>query len=103
MANTKTIKLSNPVSVDGKEINAVTLREPKGGDLRGTMLAPLMNGDFDQVAKVVPRISSPPLNAAHLEAMPAGDWSMLALTIVGFMSANPTMVEMAGEMANGSA
>lgn len=69
---TATLTLDAPLTIDGREVTEITLREPRASDLRGVMLANLLQGSAEAYVKLLPRISTPPLTAAQVEAMPLG-------------------------------
>jgi hypothetical protein len=84
----RTITLDYDVEQGGKVIipagTAVIVSKPMGGALRGTNLGGLIRMDYDQVAMVAPRITTPMLNPAMMEIDPA-DLSQIAGEIVDFL------------------
>lgn len=89
-ANSKnrTVTLDYDVEQGGKVIipagTQVIVSKPMGGALRGTNLGGLIRMDYDQVAMVAPRITTPMLNPTMMEIDPA-DLSQIAGEIVDFL------------------
>ncbi|MBD59027.1 MAG: phage tail protein [Citromicrobium sp.] len=81
---TATVTLNRPIMRGDTEITSLTLREPLGGDLRKLNSAQIVNGDTDEIFKLLPRISNPPVIAADLEAMPGMDVMEIVGTVIGF-------------------
>lgn len=93
--STSTITLCEPVAIDGKDVTEITLREPRAGELRGTMHVQLINLEYDTTVKVLTRITTPALNAAQIGGMPYADYNALALGLLAFTQKSPTMRAMA--------
>lgn len=69
-----TINFDHPiVMTHGTKVPAITLRRPKGGDLRGVKLGLLGEMDVGQFMILVPRIASPAITPAHLDSLEAPD------------------------------
>ena len=69
----------------------VHVRKPMGGALRGANLGGLVRMDYDQVAKVAPRVTDPILHAHLVEALDPADVTQLAGILVDFLL--PTAVK----------
>ena len=84
----RTVTLDYDVEQNGKVLIAagteILVTKPMGGALRGTNLGGLIRMDYDQVAMVAPRITTPMLNPATMEIDPA-DMSQIAGEIVDFL------------------
>lgn len=63
-----TVTLSKPVTVDGKEVNKITLRKPQPGELRGLALTDILRMEVAALTKLLPRITMPPLNESQLSS-----------------------------------
>lgn len=81
---TAIVNLTNPILRGETEITQVTLREPKGGDLRGLSIQQLNQSDYNAVRTLVPRISVPPILETDFDAMPAADIAALSGEVLGF-------------------
>ena len=83
--NTKTVTLDEPLTRGEKQVTEVTLRRPSAGELRGTRLVDVANIDVDAMAKVLPRISTPPLLESELLAMDPADFTALGVVVANFL------------------
>ena len=81
---TATVKLGTPIARDGGEIEQVTLRKPKAGELRGLNLQDILQSDVGALIKLVPRISDPALIDSEVEDLEADDLAEIGGTIFGF-------------------
>lgn len=63
----------------------IHVRKPMGGALRGTNLGGLVRMDYDQVAKVAPRVTAPVLHPHLVDAMDPADITQLAGILVDFL------------------
>jgi CxxC motif-containing protein (DUF1111 family) len=81
--------LEYDIVVNGKvELAAGTtihVRKPMGGALRGANLGGLVRMDYNQVAMVAPRVTSPILHAHLFEVMDPADVTQFAGVIVDFL------------------
>lgn len=86
--NTATVTLDFDVTQNGVVVIAagtkIVVKKPMGGALRGTNLGGLIRMDYDQVAIVMPRITTPNLLPATMEIDPA-DVSQIAGELVDFL------------------
>jgi hypothetical protein len=78
------VNLTQPITREGGPIASLTIRKPKGGDLRGTKLTDLVAADVDAVAKVIPRITTPAIAAHEFYGLEADDLAEVVGTVVGF-------------------
>jgi hypothetical protein len=79
------ITLTAPIVRGSATIDTIQLRKPKSGELRGCNLPGLMNGDVDQLMKVLPRISNPPLLPAEVADMDPADMAECAGQVMLFL------------------
>ena len=63
----------------------IHVRKPMGGALRGANLGGLVRMDYNQVAMVAPRVTSPVLHAHLVDAMDPADITQLAGILVDFL------------------
>ncbi len=68
----------------------VTVRKPMGGALRGANLGGLVRMEYNQVALVAPRVTSPVLHPHLVDAMDPADVTMLAGILVDFLLPSAT-------------
>ena len=81
----ETITLNTPITrQEGAAIEALTLRKPKAGDLRGLNIQSLMTGDVASVITLLPRIASPFIAQQEAAQLDAEDIAEVAGTIMGF-------------------
>lgn len=75
--NTTTITLETPIQRGTQTIEAVTLRKPNAGELRGCHLFDLARMDVAALQTVLPRITQPMLTKVDVANMdPADLWQM---------------------------
>lgn len=82
---TATVTLDTPIQRGDTTITSVTLRKPRAGELRGLSLSDLLTTNVDAHIKLLPRISTPTLIAAELDAMDPADLAALAGEVIGFL------------------
>jgi hypothetical protein len=80
-----TVQLDTPIQRGKQLIDAVTLRKPCAGELRGIHLAELLNLDVASLIKVIPRISSPGITAPEAAGMDPADLLAIGGKVVGFL------------------
>ena len=78
------VKLSEPVTIDGNEVTEINLRKPRAGEMRGMKLTDVLQMDTMTMIKLLPRISSPPLSEAQVANMEVEDFTDLASKTVLF-------------------
>ena len=71
--NTETIMLEEDAATEDGQVllpkgTVITLRRPRGGALRGANLGGLVRMDYDEIARVAPRVSTPILHPHILGA-----------------------------------
>jgi len=95
-ADTATVRLERPIQRGDTAIDTVTLRRPKTRDLRGLALRDLLSTDVDAMIRLLPRISTPTLIAAELDAMDPGDFSALAGEVLVFLLPKAALESLSG-------
>lgn len=83
--NTKTIDLDVPFKRGEKMVEAITVRRPSVGALRGTSLSQLMMMDTDSIQKVLPRCTEPPLIKSEMDQLDPADLVQLGMAVVNFL------------------
>ena len=67
----KKITLSGEIEIDGKKLTEINLRTPKSGELRGLSLLELGRISTDELLRLIPRITMPPLTDEQAEQLSA--------------------------------
>ncbi|AMV07703.1 MULTISPECIES: phage tail assembly protein [Xanthomonas] len=67
------IPLDQPITRGEQTITDLKVRKPGAGELRGLKLAELLQMDVTALATLLPRISSPTLTTADVNAMDPAD------------------------------
>lgn len=94
--NEETVQLDTPITRGTQIIDAVTLRKPMAGELRGVSLMELMQMDVGALRKVLPRISTPALLDADIARMDPADLVQLAVAVCGFLLQKSAKAESLG-------
>ena len=68
-----TVTLRDPLSVGGKKIDSIHIREPKAGELRGIKLIDVMQMDVAAYEMLLPRITEPALSIEQVRDLSVGD------------------------------
>ena len=79
------VTLDNPVERGGEKIVDVTVRKPKGGDLRGAKLTDLYSADVVAMSIVLPRITEPMIHRQEFMDMDGEDIAQLAGEVINFL------------------
>ena len=82
----ETVNLVNPVTIAGREVTEITLREPTGGDLRGLKLTDVLTGSSVALTRLIPRISTPALTEGQIGAMAFRDVTALFGGVMRFLN-----------------
>lgn len=86
---TTTVPLSTPIKRNGGDIDALTLRKPAAGELRGLKLMDVMQMDVNAMGILLPRIAQPTITKADVDALELSDMVDLGVAVVGFFEATP--------------
>jgi len=80
------IPLVQPIKqAGGEDIKFLLLRKPAPGEMRGLQLGQIAIGHVDQLSKLIPRISTPPITEADVAAMDLADFASCYEKIGGFL------------------
>ncbi|AGE26920.1 phage tail assembly protein [Pseudomonas poae] len=79
------VVLDTPIRRGASTIDAITLRKPNSGELRGVSLSELLQMDVNSLVKVVPRICSPTLTAVEITSMDPADLFAIGAKVSGFL------------------
>lgn len=82
---TTTITLDTPIKRGEQTIEAITVRKPGSGELRGVSLMDLMRMDVTALHTVLPRITTPTLTTADVSKLDPADLVKLASEVTGFL------------------
>ncbi len=92
MSDTPTIRsfaLQESITVDGIVAHAagarITVRKPGAGEMRGLSVNPLIQGDYNSLESLAPRITSPVLTKAHFAAMDPADLTQFSIEVLDFL------------------
>ncbi|MGE4323543.1 MAG: phage tail assembly protein [Sphingobium sp.] len=80
----ETVTLSEPILRGDTRIERITLRKPKGGELRGLSLQDIITTDIGAIMEIIPRISDPILIRDEVEQLEAADLAEIGGVIRGF-------------------
>lgn len=83
-ADIKHVYLADPIPYGEKKLNHFTLQRPRGGALRGIQIQSIGLQDFDELCKLVPRISSPAITVGNLCDMDAADILQVSHKVLSF-------------------
>lgn len=83
--NPNTVPLDQPIKRDGQVINALSLRKPAAGELRGLSLVSVLNMEVDALAALLPRISTPTIHKPEVLAMDPADILAAGIVVAGFL------------------
>lgn len=81
----QTITLDTPLVRGEQVIEAITLRKPQVGELRGTSLSALVSLEVDALQRVLPRISTPTLTEADVAHLDPADLVQLGGAFARFL------------------
>ena len=86
---TATLTLETPIVRGEQRIDAITLRKPAAGELRGLSLADLLRSDVSALQTLLPRITTPPLHAGDFAPGPnsidIGDLFAMGAEVANFL------------------
>lgn len=82
---TKTVDLDTPIERKGGNVDTLTLRKPKAGELRGLSLTDVLQMDVNALGKLLPRITNPTITEAEVQAMDPADLVQCGGEVAGFL------------------
>lgn len=85
MAKIVDIALEQPIERGEQKIATLQLRKPGSGELRGLSLTQLLAMNVDELIRLVPRITMPPITEAEAEALDPADLTACALEVADFL------------------
>jgi hypothetical protein len=81
-----TVPLSKPIKRGDQEIAEITLRKPAAGELRGLKLMDVINMDVASLSVLLPRIATPTLTRADVEALALPDLLDIGVEVTNFFA-----------------
>lgn len=82
----RTVTLDTPLKRGETELTTIGVRRPKSGELRGGIsLVSLAQLDVDELRKILPRITIPPLAAAEVDQLEISDLLSLGAEVSDFL------------------
>lgn len=85
MADLTTILLEHPIERGETSLTSFGLRRPLGGDLRGISGAKLSQFDYEEVRKLIPRISVPTVLDIEVDRFDAADITQIHVALSDFL------------------
>lgn len=86
---TRVLLLENDIVVGTDTVHKagdkITVRKPGGGELRGLQINALIQGDYNALEALAPRITSPILHKAHFAAMDPADITAFGGEVLDFL------------------
>lgn len=79
------VNLDRPIQRPGQTIDALQLRKPSAGELRGLSLVAVLQMDVDALAALLPRISTPTIHKAEALTMDPADLLACGIVVAGFL------------------
>lgn len=82
---TETVQLDTPIQRGEQTIDALQLRKPAAGELRGVALTDLLQLDVGALCKVLPRVTQPSLTESEIGKLDPADLVQLGGVVAGFL------------------
>lgn len=93
---TATVTLQTPIERKGSDpIATLQLMKPRTGDLRGLMLAEVLQMKTDAIAALLPRISVPTILKHEVDELDPADLVTIAVEVAGFLVPKAAMDSLA--------
>ncbi len=88
-----TVAIETVVKRDGGDLDKLRFRRPVSGDLRGISIAKLGQLDYDELRKLLPRISLDGLVPTEIDALDVADQIEVAGAVTDFLVPKRRMAE----------
>ncbi len=85
MAKIVDIALETPIERGEQKIATLQLRKPGSGELRGLSLTQLLAMNVDELIRLLPRITIPPITEPEAEALDPADLTACAIEVADFL------------------
>lgn len=79
------VELDEPLQLGDTTIDVLKLRKPESGELRGLSLVALGQMNVDEIHKLLPRITTPPIPPAIVAKIDPADMMQIAEVITDFL------------------
>ena len=80
-----TVTLDFPFARGDKTVDSVQVRRPRSGELRGLNIADLVQMNVAATAKLLPRITMPPLTESEVNNLDPADLTQFGMEIQDFL------------------
>ena len=84
--STKTITLEHGVKLGDNIITEITITKPLVSHLKGVSLTKLVDMQLDEVAKIIPRVTSPMIPQQAFDTIEFTDFLHLCGELLGFLT-----------------
>ncbi len=84
-AELATVNLDFPFARGDQQIGKVQVRRPRSGELRGLNIADLVQMNVAATAKLLPRITVPPLTETEINNLDPADLTQFGMEIQDFL------------------
>ncbi|GKS93223.1 phage tail assembly protein [Acidovorax sp. SUPP2825] len=85
------VPMQTPIKRKGETITTLQIMRPRTGDLRGLLLADVVNMKTDAIATLLPRITVPTLIKSEVDEMDPADLVSCGVEVVSFLVPKATM------------
>lgn len=82
---TRTVPLDTPVERGEQRFDALQIRKPRSGELRGLNMADVVQLNVGAVSKLLPRITTPALTAQEVADLDPADFLAISAEIADFL------------------
>ena len=89
------VVLQTPIVRNGETVTTLQLMKPRTGDLRGLMLAEVLQMKTDAIAALLPRISVPTILKHEVDELDPADLVTIAVEVAGFLVPKAAMDSLA--------
>ncbi len=91
---TANIPLDTPIKRGETQIDALELRRPQSGELRGLSLGKLMQMEVTEISRLLPRITSPALTEEEVGRIDPADMMEIGGELVDFFLTKRRLAEL---------
>ena len=81
----RTVQLDTPIVRGEQTIKTVQVRKFASGEMRGCSVSGLLNLNFDEIEKLLPRVTIPPLTKPEVVALNPADLVQFGSEIMDFL------------------
>ncbi len=83
---TASVQLQSPIVRKGEAITTLQIMRPRVGDMRGLLLAEILQMKVETIAKLLPRITVPSIIQAEVEDLDPADLVALSIEVAAFLA-----------------